>query len=250
MSRGIACRFSLATLLLAGSALARPPCREVSDIVGYERCTSYGAGWSIERTFPFRVDGGLDYLALDPRGRTFKGSFGAGEPGSFRYSGDSVRGPLVALMLEVRPSILIISGLYAGFEFGAGAGHGNLPRVTTADGWQVDASATGANVFFANAGAAAGYRIPAGRLAIRFEAMAGLRIATAYQGAVSGASPSPRQASVTLATGVIEPRLALDVWLSPSMTVSAFAGVNVLGLGDRSFGLAFGFHKRTFDGAR
>ncbi len=250
MNRRIVLLISTATLTLARPVFAHRWCREVSDVVGYERCTAYGAGWSVERTYPIRVDFGLHYLALDPRGRTLKGSLGIGEPGSFRYSGDYVQGPLAALMFELRPSIFVISGLYVGYELGAGAGHADLPDFTTSDGWRVDASSAGVNLFAINFGGIAGYRIPVGSVSIRLENMLGLRSTSASQTAASAAYPSRREASVTLVTWAVEPRIAVDVWVSPSITLAAFAGVNALGLGDRSIGLALGVHSRTYDGTR
>lgn len=249
MNRCILLLISTATLTLARPAFAHRWCREVSDIVGYERCTAYGAGWSVERTSPIRIDFGLHYLALAPRGRTLEGSFGTREPGAFRYSGDDVQGPLAALMLELRPSIFVVSGLYVGYELGAGAGHAALPGTTTSGGWRVGASSAAVNLFALNFGGVAGYRIPAGSVSIRLESMLGLRIISASQTAASDAYPSRREASVTLFTWAVEPRIALDVWVSPSITLAAFAGVNALGLGDRSIGLALGVHSRTYDGA-
>ena len=48
----------------------------------------------------------------------------------------------------------------------------------------------------------------------------------------------------------IEPRVAIDRWVSPWVTVGAFAGGSLLHRGDTSFGLTVTGHVRAFDARR
>jgi hypothetical protein len=48
---------------------------------------------------------------------------------------------------------------------------------------------------------------------------------------------------------VVEPRMALDAWLTPDTTLTAWAGTNVLRPGDLSMGIALAAHLRAFDGS-
>src|SRR5689334_23130804 len=73
-----------------GAAASRKGCHEVSDVVGYERCTRYGAGWSVEKAPPLALELVVEVSRLDPRGHTMSGNFGKGQSGMFTYPGDAV----------------------------------------------------------------------------------------------------------------------------------------------------------------
>ena len=87
-----------------------------------------------------------------------------------------------------------------------------------------------------------GARLPLGRLSLRGELVAGLH----------GASLSDSSNGTTAdggVSGLVEPRLALDVWLHHWWVVEAFAGVNALDRSERVLGIGLGFHSQAFDGA-
>lgn len=54
--------------------------------------------------------------------------------------------------------------------------------------------------------------------------------------------------SAGAARGLIEPRIAGDVWFTQHVSFGLYAGVNVLDTGGRVLGLSLAWHNRAFDG--
>ena len=87
----------------------------------------------------------------------------------------------------------------------------------------------------------AGARISLGRVSLRGELVAGIHGAT-----VSGESSSSLRADTIAA--VLEPRVAVDVWIHRWWVIEGFAGANALDRSEQMFGLGLGFASQAFDG--
>src|SRR5262245_11532444 len=70
MSRFAPLLVAICVVFASRAAHARG-CTEVSDIVGEEKCTRYGAEWSIEHRFPLNYSFGTRYAEFSPAGATF-----------------------------------------------------------------------------------------------------------------------------------------------------------------------------------
>lgn len=228
--------------------VAAPACEDSSDVVGYRRCTSYGAGWAIPEHLPAlalelsswtaRVD-----LADVDVGGSVHHSFG--DDYNYRVVGADLGGSALANGLKLRV-VGHHRGLYLGVE-GAVAHLGADRRTTpmaTSDGLtQMTSSADTLVMGGAVVGIARGY----GRVALGAELMGGAR------GVVVEAQ-SARGACETTATSVaghavLEGRVRADVWLTPWITVGGYAGKGLVD-GQASAGLSLGGHLRAFDGGR
>jgi hypothetical protein len=241
----------VAAALLAlspGEALARgKSCREVSDVVGYEHCRRYGAGWSEEKSAAISLELSLGAVFLDPRGRTMVGSFGKRDPSSFRYRGDLVGHSLGVGNLGLRVGYAFTSWAYAGFDFELGMGQNSLPHAHDA-GFDVAPTSGTLNSFGLGGGLYGGLRVPIGFVSLRLETLFGGRAIMAGQTTTSEAMVR-RGATVSLSTWTIEPRLWLDIWADPWLTLSGFGGLDALHPADRVGGVALGFHGDAYDGA-
>jgi hypothetical protein len=176
------------------------------------------------------------------------GSFGKNAPGSFKYSGNEVGHSLYAVPLSMRIGIPFVPWAYAGMELQFGLGGNRLPA-TEANNYVIsESSGNPATSVEFGGGLYGGLRAPLGYLSLRAEAFLGGRTISTSQVARSYLEGS-RSASVSLDTWVIEPRVFLDIWVAPWMTLSGFGGMNVLHFSDHNGGLVLGFHGSHYDGA-
>ena len=106
----------------------------------------------------------------------------------------------------------------------------------------------GLNVSISHGGVPIGYRVALGRAALRGEVMLGLVNTTVSHRVEAPDLPPSGTASAT--RGLIEPRLAGDIWFSQYISFGVYGAMNLLdtdGRG-RAFGLALMWHNRSFDG--
>ena len=115
-------------------------------------------------------------------------------------------------------------------------------------GVAADASATSttgtavlAGGILVDGGLAFGARIALGAVDVRPELLTGLA-SVSYE-----VTTSLGDSAATALVLVVEPRLAVDVWLDAHTTVDFFGGVDLIALRDVSFGLAIAFHTRPHD---
>ncbi len=128
---------------------------------------------------------------------------------------------------------------YAGVDLRAAWGDAPAATFATRGGtmiaWDSAAILTMAGV--------AGARIPLGRVSVRGELVAGVH------GAVLGSMIDTRQGLTAESDlPLVEPRVAVDVWLHHWWALEAFAGANALDPAEHVFGVGLGFHSQAFDG--
>jgi hypothetical protein len=168
---------------------------------------------------------------------------GKGQPASSAVPlpSDLLQGnTVVAQTIDIRPLIAFVGGpFYLGPLVSIGPG---FRRGTLSDGGY-SASSTG--VFF-EGGLLPGVAFPLGDSGVsaRFEALLGGRL-LAFSGHVNDGTD--RGFNASSATWVAQPRVALDVWTSPFVTIGAFAGTNLVQRGDHVFGLSIAAHMAPFD---
>jgi hypothetical protein len=218
-------------------------CAETSDVVGYEVCTRYGDDWSADRMFPVSFSLDLWDGAFDPNGRQFAATPCKDCSGpSFKWSGTGTR-LLETKGAGLRADAFLFGPVYAGLRIWAVGFGTNAVGAVAADGTTLQGNgnmATWSWVPEMNFGV----RVPLGRLSLRLEAVLGAQIMWLDQSSTSGTQYSSGAVST-----VIEPRAIVDVWATPNLTMSVYAGVNFLDSNERDMGVLFGWHLRSFDGA-
>ena len=96
-------------------------------------------------------------------------------------------------------------------------------------------------------GPIAGLRVPLGRFSLRGDVQPGIEIGT-FNTDVQRPDAKVLPGQLSAVFGFITLRASVDAWVSPTTTVSVFAGVDLLDRTNSSIGLALGWHGRAFDG--
>jgi hypothetical protein len=178
---------------------------------------------------------GASFHSLGTRGLTFT------DPNGGTDAADSL-GSIDTVTLDARIETFLASRLYAGIDLGAGLGgtHSRLLRPSPP-------TTTQGSVLELVVGGLVGVKSPRlGPLEARAELLLGaylldVYLREQYQCGRDGC------ASLLKTLGVIEPRLALDAWVTPWITLGTWAGVDVVRYRDWSFGTSVTFHSRAFD---
>jgi hypothetical protein len=211
----------VATLTLSSVVSARGRyCTEQSDVVGEERCSTFGDSWSVERRPAFTSSIDVRFASFDPNGLTFTYKKNRRPP--FSGSALSVLS-LDSYGLGFGFMYTIAESLYLQNDYGFTANSATLP------------SGERDVLFMSDMTAGPGLRARVRHISLRLEADLGFTVA-----AIGKASA---------ARGVVRPTGGIDVWLSPYATIGAFGGVNVLAWRERIFGVVLTYHARSLDGA-
>ena len=243
---------TLALLALLPRRAEARGCREVSDVVGEEKCTRYGAAWSIEGQLPFLFRFGMRYGELSTSSTSFsEDNDKQGRPAgykSFAYSGDALGvKSLSTLGVDGGFSFFLHDQLYMGFEGSLGLGNASTATFTASNGVRLSRD-SGVDLIVFHGGIPVGYRIPLGRAALRGEIMTGFAATQIDHRTDAVGLPSTVSASETRI--LVEPRLAADIWFTQHISFGFYGGVNVLDTDGRSraFGISLAWHNRSFDG--
>jgi hypothetical protein len=222
-------------------------CTEVSDVVGYQHCGHFGEGWSGRAGLP-ALTAELGFFT-----RQLDSGFGASgvmehDTGSFAYDVASVSDRATAAGGTVRVAMALPVHLYVGAELEIGAlvaGTAADVSMSAADGAAPAGPTMSAReTLYMGGGAVAGVRGHLGRLALSAEVVGGARDVSL--------SVKSRHGSCVLSdthhrtSAFAEPRLRLDFWLSPWLSVAGFAGSEIDG-DNRMVGASLAFHVRAFD---
>jgi hypothetical protein len=244
--------FAFALVGLVPSRALASGCREVSDIVGEQHCNRYGSLWSLEQTVPMIFRFGMRYSQLSTADTTFteqtaKQSRPDGYR-AYRYPGEALGvKSLSGLGVDGGVGFFLYGQLYSGFEGSLTFGSASTASFTTASGVKLGQD-SGLNVTIVHGGVPIGYRIPLGRAALRGEVMLGIAQTTVDHHVDAPGLPSTGSADET--RGLVEPRIAAEIWFTQHIAFSVYGGTNVLDTDGRSraFGISLAWHIRSFDG--
>ncbi|HEY3802407.1 MAG TPA: hypothetical protein VGL61_07355 [Kofleriaceae bacterium] len=230
-------RIIVATLLIAAPTAARA---DDGDCTGADSNTEQcSALWpNRDGRAPASLSVGWASDAFDPAGKTFSehATGYANQLGQFQATGlGPMRGNGFFVDARFHPTTYLYAGVDLSAAWGDPPAAQFMLRSTEVVAWD---SAT----LFTMA-ATAGARLPLGRFSLRGELVAGLHGASLS--AMSGTSSLQADALAAL----VEPRIAIDAWLSPWWVVEAYAGINALDTSERVFGVGLGVHLQAFDGA-
>jgi hypothetical protein len=221
-------------LLLAATGVAHA---DDGDCTGTDADTeSCSALWPTHdgRT-PASVTTGWTSDSFDPAGHSFaeKRLGYANQIGQFQ--GDRL-GPMHGNGFYVDARMHVTPWFYAGVDLRAA--YGDAPAATFAFAGGQMASWDGA--WLMTMAGVAGARLPLGRISLRGELVAGIHGATLTSHAMD--------TSADTVAPLVEPRVAVDLWMSPWWVLEATAGANALDRSEHVFGLGLSFHGQAFDG--
>jgi hypothetical protein len=250
--RVLGASFALVLVLLPTRAAHARGCTEVSDIVGEEKCSRFGDGWTLEGTFPISFRFGLRYSEVPVGGSTFSEQINKQKRPDgyvpYRYPGEALGVPsLSALGADGGFVVFLVHQLYAGMEGSFALGSASTASFTTTSGVALSDS-KGLDVNIVHGGIPIGYRIPLGRAALRGEVMPGVVMMNVSHHVSAPGLPS--DGSAWAMRPLLETRLAGDIWFTQHISFGVYGGVNVLDgdLHGRAFGASLAWHFRAFDG--
>ncbi|HEY4238816.1 MAG TPA: hypothetical protein VGM88_03340 [Kofleriaceae bacterium] len=224
----------------AGVASAKG-CHSRSHIVGHDSCHTFGAGWE-----PPMITWGFEgvFLHFDPGG----GSYDLVDKNATHYHFQTIGSTKINAFAGRYRYQLGWRGYYLADEFtfggtvsgpGLEGGPVTSPGSAMADALSPVSSASG---FTFEWDLALGKQVSVGRLFYAAELAGGVRV-------VSYNTGYPLVSPIATA-GLIEPRLRGGLWLNHWLSVTAFAGANVLSTGDYEVGISLGLHAIPYDGSR
>jgi hypothetical protein len=244
--------FSFGLLLASSSALAQSSadpglprsfrgsrCIEVSSVVGRQHCTRYGAHWAIVSTTPVSFELAGEYHAL-----AVEDTRVAGTVGGIGFDVHAASSPSLGVG-AIRFRIGFEHYFYAGGEiFAGGSPAGELAR--TSEGLIV----TDRGRRYFGGGAMIGVEVVLGIVGLRGEVAVALGCAMTEVGFEAGRQLLP-SSNQFVANGLLEPRLAVDLWVLPTVTLGVTGGVDVVGtVSDVVVGVGVALHTRSYDDAR
>jgi len=243
--------FAIAAGVVTVPSVARAgnKCVEISDVVGEQQCSHYGAHWSVERKFPVTFRFGLRHAAISTAGLSFSEQYKSRDrPKGYHgydFRGEELGTPsLSGFGFDGGATVFLVGQLYLGLEGGLALGAFQSPSFTA--GRHLLRDAGGADVLLVHGGSSVGYRIPLGRASIRGEVLFGGVLAQVAHSTVLDGKTERKEANAF--RGLIEPRIAADIWFTQHVSVGVYAGMNLLDSGGHATGLSLTWHNRAFDG--
>lgn len=233
-------------VMAAGVAQAR--CPDPDTLVVGDTCKQYGedgeSSWS-SGAFPLVATVGFRSLSYVPAmGGTFDGNVET-SPLAYSFPGQSLgAGSLRTYGMELGLDWVPVPFAYAGVSLAFGFGQWNGTGFNASNLGITSRGSLDASMF--DYGALAGLRLPLGTVSLRGEMLVGGSSVSIDQYAQSGNSQLTATASTTVL--LLEPRAALDVWVTPTITLSLFGSMPAFVPEAVNGGVILSMHLRAFDG--
>lgn len=236
-----------------GSDTSTPACIEESDVHGRRVCSGYGATWAMGRFAPaLTVESAVAIRSVSLSRYAFGGEVDHGVAGTYQYS--LVGEDLGSTAHLVSGDLRVLGGrrFYGGAELqlgGVAADEEDMLATTTGElDSYMTATMQPTVQMVVGYGGVLGVRVPIGKLRASAEVFAG---GQTLQLAVDSQLGSCETVTHAYASRfVVEPRARLEAWISPWMSLGAFAGADLTARESRSFGVFLAGHTRAFDGGR
>jgi hypothetical protein len=146
--------------------------------------------------------------------------------------------PLDAVAIEGRVEWFPVPRLYVATELGLGAVVGGVPSEALPENTESN------HPTYASLGAALGIALPLGIVQVRSELFAGGRTLSVPVH-MDDCDPD----TTFWRSAILEPRLGIDLWTSPLVSIGAVAGVDLAEVHGAYAGFGAALHTRSFDGA-
>ena len=225
---------------------AEPACVETSFVVGRSHCARNRFGrWAVGRMPGLRLGFGTSVHRFALDSMRFAGRADHGDGILYAMKGAELTGdPASAISFDMHASVRLNRYLYAGAEAKFGAVMADTRALTRDSGLTVDPSAT----LYGEAGLVAGIAVPIGGISVRSEALVGRRVVGLS--VVSSHGDCVSRSLVYDGTWLVQPRVAVESWVTPWMTAGVQFGTNALAEGDVTMGIFVTGHTRAFDASR
>jgi hypothetical protein len=230
-------------LALAAPVLAEAHCREMSSIVGYQRCTRFGT-WGFGVRLSLEVGATALRLDGDAIDATANGT-GTGTKYHFMAAPGDDR-PLTAAGVRMRFSIGFGRTFYATPQLDLAPITGGprlIADVSTHGGTSMTTASS--DGFVSQYVMLAGLHRRFGAVSLAVELGPGLRIASYAPGELPRGTPTALQGWF-----VLQAQPAMDVWLTPNVSLGVQAGANLVDQSSVSAALVLGLHGTPYDMAR
>ncbi len=218
-------------------------CRDTTEITGIEECSRFGRGWDASGwpALSFALTFSARRVLVDEL--SFSGST-THDDNPYRFvlrEGDLPRAGAVGPSFGLRGVGFLTRGAYAGLELGAGVGPLSGPSLDTGDLVLTPTTAT-----LLTGGGVGGLSVPLGAFALRAEVAVGVRALAVHLETRRGTCVTTTS---VWSTGLwLEPRIGLDWFVTPWLTLGAFGGGEPLhGVAAWHGGLSVGVHTRSHD---
>jgi hypothetical protein len=225
-------------LVSARIAPAHPRCTETDPVLGYQRCSRFGA-WSALAHMP--------PLALEI-GATMHGfpSVPFGETTTYRAtSGTGMTGRYLTGAVQFRLTASLFGPIYVGTESDWGA-VASGPSVIVEHG--EPESVTGTGAYFAARGMAGA------RLFVDASTTLGAEVAGGFRMVSYGFGPADNDGAARMSVGEArteaQVRARVERWLSPWVSINASLATSVVDRGDWQMAVGVAGHLRAFDARR
>jgi len=230
----------------SSSSSSEPSCVEVSSVVGRWVCPGSRFGtWNVAHFPRLRLHFGTSGHRFPVRNMTFSGTAPHGDGIAYSMVGSDITNSLAgAATFDLGMSINVSRHLYAGVE--GKIGHAWLHGQTsdTAASLMMNASGT----LYGEVGGVAGVSVPIGNFDLRAETFVGARLVGLSVDSVHDTCADTSYAYD--ASWLVEPRVAVESWITPWATLGVQAGANALQRDDISLGVYLQGHLRAFDARR
>jgi hypothetical protein len=246
VSRTLLVVASLGTM--AAPRLAAAACKDANVPVGAD-CRKYGDSWGDSAGFlpHFPIVAWVSARTLSyptSSGGMFDGNVES-SPLAYHFRGNALGSSAIrSYGGETGLAWLVVPYFYVGANLAYGAGHSSASPFV-ANGLTLSPGA-GLNVDDTVVSGVVGMRLPLGPISVRADLLAGASLMSVDQYATSGANQLTATGS---ATGLyLEPRVHVDVWVTPFFSVGAFAGMPSLDPTGTNAGITLSVHTVAYDG--
>ena len=224
----------LAIVVLSTSpAIAHPRhCDEESDVVGYQRCSRFGTGWSGERTLAWELGATMLRMPFDAVDRTVDAGHVIAPAGTAAVSA-----------IRLRNIYNLARHFYIATELSLGKLTGAPELVIEPAARDIMSLDGGTHGTLFDGMLAAGTRASLGPVAVGSELAFGPRVLIYSKADLPGVLFG--QGGVAL-----EARVHASVWLSPHWSAGVMLATSVLERDDVSITCGLGLHAFPFDGGR
>jgi hypothetical protein len=224
---------------------ASEPCKDSTTIVGRAECRRFGDRWDRIWQPRIRLGMGLTHTTRSMAAIDIEGSAGHdGEKHRYHYQ--------PGVLTESSPPLHLLGGsvhiqflvrhFHFGFEMGVAGTGVNGP-------WQSDEQGLtmrSTNTVQGKVGVVAGYGTRLGKWGLLGEVQTGMRMTSMNIESRLGASTA--KDFTTIAEPIVEPRVAVQRWLSPWVSADLTLGSDLFQERDLSLTLNLTAHGRAFDG--
>lgn len=227
-----------------GESSSGDSCAEVSDVVGHQQCARFGDAWSRRARHPaLSAEVGLFSRVLDS-GFSASGTM-EHDTATVAYSAAPDTDRSTAAGASLRLALALPAHIYVGADLEIGglvSGTGAEVQMDPAS--EAAAAMSASRRLYVGAGGVAGVRGRLGPTALSAELVAGVRDVSMSVDSQLGACVLSETHHRVAAFA--EPRVRVDLWITPWVSIAAFAGSDVTG-NSRMLGGNVAFHLRAFD---